>query len=175
MVNATVVQCVYLDSVHIYKIKHHFRHCVKLLINPRVTFYCISMKTHPKSYVWSGIFLTIKLPHIYQWIVKKVITHHHDTEETTWKYTFIFHPSNSKPLLRRPILKHGIYNERINILSELCFNLIKTMFNCQKWLWSTKRQHRSLVRTLDCIKKEKILKENDLFKRVVVFLHCYCR
>ena len=66
------------------------RNTIRLQIKPMVKLYWISIKTRPRIYVQSLMFLTMKLPYIHQWTVKNVFGCCYDTEETTWKQTFIF-------------------------------------------------------------------------------------
>ena len=65
---------------------------------------------------------------------------------------------NSKPRLRKAILEHGIDNEFINLLSELCLNLTEVNVQLAENVRQEKKQHRSLVHTLSCKNKGKDFK-----------------
>jgi hypothetical protein len=62
---------------------------------------------------------------------------------------------NSKSRLRKAILKPGIENELINLLSELCLNLMEGNVQLSEGLRQQTKQHRYLVCTLACQKKGK--------------------
>ena len=55
---------------------------------------------------------------------------------------------NSKPRLRKAILKHGVDREFINLVSELCLNLTEGNVQLPEGVKQQTKQHRSLVRSL---------------------------
>ena len=77
--------------------------------------------------------------------------------------------STSKPPLRKAILKHGIDNDFINLISELCLNLIEGNVQLPEVVKQQAKQHCSIVRAMACKKKDKFLSGNVFFKRAVAF------
>jgi hypothetical protein len=69
----------------------------------------------------------------------------------------------SKPPLRKAILKHGIEQKFINLISGLCLNLIEGNVQLPEVVKKQARQHRSIVRTLACKKKGKYFKRKRNF------------
>ena len=67
---------------------------------------------------------------------------------------------NSKPRLRKAILKHGIGNEFINLQSELCFHSAESNFQLPEVVRRRTKQYRSLVRALACKQRNGFLKGN---------------
>ena len=72
--------------------------------------------------------------------------------------------STSKPPLRKAILKHGIDNDFINLISELCLNLTVGNVQLPEVVKQQAKQHRSIVRTLASKKKGKNFKRKRLLQ-----------
>ena len=70
----------------------------------------------------------------------------------------------SKLQFRKAMLKYGIHNEFINILSELCLNITEGNVKLPKVVKQPTKQHRSLVHALACKKKGKDFKIKQLVK-----------
>ena len=79
----------------------------------------------------------------------------------------------SKPPLRKAILQHGVDNDFINLIPELCLNLTEGNVHLPEGVRQQTKQHCSTVRALACKNKGKIFKKKVSFKRAVAFLHFY--
>jgi hypothetical protein len=53
--------------------------------------------------------------------------------------------STSKPPLKKAILKHGIDNDFINLIFEVCLNLTEGNVQLQEVFKQQGKQHRSIV------------------------------
>ena len=83
--------------------------------------------------------------------------------------------STSKPPLRKLILKHGVDNDFINLISELGLNLTEGNVQLSEVAKHQAKQHRSIVRKLACKKKGKNFKRKCLLQAGGSFLHFYCQ
>jgi hypothetical protein len=70
----------------------------------------------------------------------------------------------SKLRLRKAILKHGVDNDFINLISELCLNLTEGNVHLPEGVRQQTKQHRSTVRALACKNKGKNFKRKRLLQ-----------